>query len=149
MKLSMNFNEFQWISMNFNDYFNEFQWNFQWISMIYVSLKIDWKRNVCPMILINVCPSRFDRKLNECPMRLINVCPLDVPTPPPPCSRFLINSTYYTFRPPPFQPILSRCTHLSPTLFNVWRQLGTSACLPLHRNSCWVHLPSNLEQGAG
>ena len=45
--------------------------------MIYVSLKIDWKRNVCPMILINVCPSRFDRTLNECPIMLINVCPLD------------------------------------------------------------------------
>ena len=101
----------------------------------------DWKLNECPMILINVCPSRFDRKLNECPMRLINVCPLDVPTPPPPCSRFLINSTYYTFRPPPFQPILSRCTHLSPTLFKVFYKFDLLPAPLSAHNVSMYHIP--------
>ena len=96
------------------------------------------------MILINVCPSRFDRKLNECPMRLINVCPLDVPTPPPPCSRFLINSTYYTFRPPPFHPILSRCTHLSPTLFKVFYKFDLLPAPLSAHNVSMYHLPPTL-----
>ena len=71
------------------------------------------------------------------------------PTYPPPCSRFLINSTYYTFWPPPCHPILCRCTHLSRTLFKVWRQMYPTR-ISMQRQTCrCTQLPSNIEQCGG
>ena len=71
------------------------------------------------------------------------------PTYPPPCSRFLINSTYYTFCPPPCHPILCRCTHLSRTLFKVWRQMYPTR-ISMQRQTCrCTQLPSNIEQCGG
>ena len=71
------------------------------------------------------------------------------PTYPPPFSRFLINSTYYTFCPPPCHPILCRCTHLSRTLFKVWRQMYPTR-ISMQRQTCrCTQLPSNIEQCGG